>query len=630
MKKNIIYLLLTAYVILGCERIHDDIKNGANGPVPEFYISLDIQTKNTNDGIRTFWAFDDKINVFHAESGTENFVNDGAFEYVSENSFKGILSENLSSEKSYDWYVAYPYDSLMTSPKLMKINIPVEQLQSEDGSMEHLKGGLCPLVGTTKNLSSGSPVSIRMNHLVTIMQIKVTNYEANICELQTVSFRADENPDGLAFHQNENVSLSGTDTQIISGEFLVDFTGSTIHYIQNGSTCSSRPVVRLNSAKSLSLNESATVFLVCLPFHVNNATPITIGMNNVSGGITQRIYGRNVSCKAGEICSIKQGSRLAPPFKNGINFYHGKKNADGTYTYEENWWRCDLPADFQLSGEFDFADLFTTCNTGDAYFTLIGSDNQNDKVQNNYQQLSACLVTADNGKSRIWRRNARWETNFNVDYNDKSGIFVASYAGYGVGSGEWNIFYRVNDPFSALIDGEYLQYAAINGGALWGNNFDAPCAAYGTITAGSEIDICPFWNARPGAFGDHAANLNLFLNGWIGFSLKSSDGKELIVNDGHIHLTEYAERYCQFSSGIKWIPGWFKYWNGTSYEETAWDGGAGAANYGISITDDGKLVTSSNYTGVGFQLAPSMTFQYDYGYAQHIGAKYLPFIVCNI
>ena len=82
----------------------------------EFTLHL-VQTKTVNDGFGTEWVKGDKVNVFHAEAGTVNFISDGAFEYEEDNTFKGVVSEDaIVDGKAYDWYVLYPYDENMVSP----------------------------------------------------------------------------------------------------------------------------------------------------------------------------------------------------------------------------------------------------------------------------------------------------------------------------------------------------------------------------------------------------------------------------------------------------------------------------------------------------------------------------------
>jgi hypothetical protein len=68
----------------------------------EFTLHL-VQTKTANDGYGTEWVKGDKVNVFHAEAGTDNFISDGAFEYAEGNFFKGHVSEDTIIEgKKYD------------------------------------------------------------------------------------------------------------------------------------------------------------------------------------------------------------------------------------------------------------------------------------------------------------------------------------------------------------------------------------------------------------------------------------------------------------------------------------------------------------------------------------------------
>ena len=59
----------------------------------EFTLRL-LQTKTVNDGYSTRWVKGDKVNVFHAEAGTDNFISDGAFEYAEDDSFRGVVSED--------------------------------------------------------------------------------------------------------------------------------------------------------------------------------------------------------------------------------------------------------------------------------------------------------------------------------------------------------------------------------------------------------------------------------------------------------------------------------------------------------------------------------------------------------
>ncbi len=619
--------------LVSCAKENEMLSGSQSGS--EFCLRL-VQTKTEVDGNVLKWVEGDRVNLFHAEAGTENFVSDGPFEYTGDNTFKGFIRESsIVNGKEYDWYVLYPYDENMASPKAAPIHITPDQYQSEDGSIAHLAGANCPLAGKATAVAANSSITVNMKHLTTVLKIKVTNYEQNPMNLELVSFRADG-----ATHVDEDVNIINGDLPTITGSFEVDITGNKFVYnhVNKGmGSGSSRPLLHLQTPKTLGLNESATVYLATIPFHIPNASTLTVGMNNNSGGVKLGIYGKAISFKAGQMCSLRQGSRPTPPFKDGINFYHGKKNDDGTYEFQDGWWRCDLPIDFQFSGEFNFADLFYSFNTGDAAFSLHAVGNQNDKAGNNgtAEGNEKCDELASCCQGYRWVRNKRFNHNFNVSYSDKSGLFFHCYAGYNVGT--WEIWFRLEDPFEGLIgnvSGDWMLETTptINGATLWGDKFFAPTAVYGAVTPGTEINICSFYNGNPGSWDQ--SQFDLFYPNWRNASVTAANGEVILLNDGqNLVLSEYAKKFCKQSSGLTWLPAWYRGYDpsvGEYTEEAAWDGGAKAATHGLSITPDGRLVVSSDYDGFGFRFAPSLYFEYDYGYAQHVGTKYLPFIVGNI
>lgn len=446
------FALCALFAMSACKMVELDDPKTEETPAPEvpptpefpYEIRLMPPTKTANEGLSTIWVDGDKVNVFHAEAGTTNYINDGAFTFSTADRFTGSLKSDIEEGKTYDWYVSYPYDPAMVSPKYMRVNIPSVQTQLADGDMSHLCEDLCPLAGKVLSIPADQNPSVMMSHLVTVMKIKVTNYEAEACELKTVSFN---------HHTNDHVST------ILTGVHYLDMTGEAMELIRaeemdasditlpgwednSDLTKSSfdegdatRPYITLKYPKVLKLNESATVYIVCRPFTISNATLLCVGMNNTTGGVSQAIYGKNPVCKAGSINGIKQGSRLAPPFKSSVNFYHGKKNADGTYTIDhEGWWRCELPKGFDLQGSFNFKDLFTTTNS-DAKFTFIDKPNQNATVQSMYDAFASCLDES----TGQWNGNEDLDVNLHFPENDRSGIFVNSAAGYNVGS--WAVMY---------------------------------------------------------------------------------------------------------------------------------------------------------------------------------------------
>lgn len=472
--KRLFYLwavLATVLAITNCQK--EELTNGEHGEnaslADKYIIHLSTPTKTANNGLSTVWVKGDKVNVFHAVAGTDDYVNDGAFEYSSGDAFSGSLGEPLEKGEAYDWYIAYPYREKMETPKSMSVSITRAQVQSEDGNMGHLCNSLCPLFGKVKGISADQEVKLTMEHLVTVMKIKVTNYEADPCLLETVSFS----------HHDASNNFTP-----LCGNYLVDLTAETQEFVQNESSFNadisdwkendaftkaqiqddhSSPYVRLENPKTLNLNESATVYLACKPFKITTAeTFLRIGMNTPSDGVSIRIC-KEVNFKAGAINGVKQGSHLAPPLKDAAKFYYGMKKADGSYEIiDENWWRCDLPEGFDLNGEFDFKDLFTTLNV-DASFTLIDAPNQNATVQYYFNDFKACL----NG--------SKWNgTALNPDLNlsspglDKSGVFISVVAGHQVG--HFNIFFRnpSTEPDEPVVDMTSDMYDSYQGLVMCG------------------------------------------------------------------------------------------------------------------------------------------------------------------
>ena len=652
MKKYITLMSMVAALFSLTSCLDEQLGEPQGGNVDagvEFTITLNPATRTVNNGLSTNWVEGDKVNVFHAVSGSKDYVNDGAFEFDSGSSFTGRLAESLKSDETYDWYVSYPYNESMESPEAMIINIPADQYQSEDGSMAHLAGDLCPLAGTAKSIVA-SPVNsvvISMKRLVTVMKIKVTNYEANPMDLSLVSFMANG-----CTHENETVNLmAGAHAQTITGTYEVDFTSSKVIYnhVDKGmGSGSPRPLIHLNTPKTIGLNESATMYLAAIPFYIPNATSLTIGMNNNSGGVEMAIYGKNVPCKAGEISSVKQGSRPAPPFVDGINFYHGQKNADGSYTFQDGWWRCDLPADFQFSGEFDFANLFYTCNTGDAKISMLDAGNQNDRGGNGnatrFNELSACC------QGFKWVANRRWDNNFNVNYGDKAGLFLNCYAGYRVGS--WLIWFRIQDPFKDKFEASNgvnrLKNESIDFNYLTGNEHEMVRIAYvtGGYNIARDIHINTQYNTATNDYS--GGKLATFKTPWmVEDQLVSSDGRVLIKNnlvDNSFGLTEEAAKYCKQSKGLYWIPAAYTEFksatNSGEYEKRAdpesreqeANLAAELKAFGITMTDNGHIILDDTYnTSKSFCITPRIKFEYDYGTIVYTyGSRYLPGLCLNI
>ena len=110
MRNKLIHIFLIAFVLGSCEQIENP---GINDKVEsnDFCVYLsDIATKTANDGMSTRWVEGDAINLFHAITGANDYINDNSFicDNVAANKFSGTLAEELNANSNYDWYAFYP------------------------------------------------------------------------------------------------------------------------------------------------------------------------------------------------------------------------------------------------------------------------------------------------------------------------------------------------------------------------------------------------------------------------------------------------------------------------------------------------------------------------------------------
>ena len=127
MKKSMLTLGLVAacaFALTGCVKEIEPCTPAAEAAVSEavpfeLVAGFDATKTTIDDNFKVAWAEDDAINVFHAVAGTKDYINDGKFT-VKEAGFKGVfageLAQALDAEKSYDWYIVYPYSEDFESP----------------------------------------------------------------------------------------------------------------------------------------------------------------------------------------------------------------------------------------------------------------------------------------------------------------------------------------------------------------------------------------------------------------------------------------------------------------------------------------------------------------------------------
>lgn len=273
------------------EKIEGPIAPATPAGIP-FEISADISTKTTNDGLATQWAEGDAINLFHAVAGTTDYVSDNDFKLdaTREVVFTGNLTGTLGASKSYDWYAIYPYNKALTTPannattdKYFYVGgrSDTPAVQNGNNSTSHLVERYAPLWGKVANVPSNEKPSMIMQHLASVVKVKVTNTTEKPLTVNSVAF---------------------TSTEPIVGQFYIDVTGTAVEYttatgLYNSSTAS----LTVNGAAPLANGESAVYYIPIKPHAVASGEILKISVNGYEKPLT---LPKDVTFTAGKIKTL--------------------------------------------------------------------------------------------------------------------------------------------------------------------------------------------------------------------------------------------------------------------------------------------------------------------------------------
>lgn len=273
------------------EKIEGPIAPATPAGIP-FEISADISTKTTNDGLATKWATGDAINLFHAEAGTAGYVSDGEFKLDATRVgvFTGNLSSALDPSKSYDWYAIYPYNKNVTTPANNATTAKwcyvggrsdTPAVQNGNNSKSHLVEHYAPLWGKAEKVASNEKPSMIMQHLASVVAVKVTNTTEKPLTVNSVSF---------------------TSTEPIVGQFYIDVTGTAVEYTTaEGLFNSSTASLTVNGAAPLANGESAVYYIPIKPHTVKLGSTLKISVNGYEKPLT---LPKEVTFTAGKIKTL--------------------------------------------------------------------------------------------------------------------------------------------------------------------------------------------------------------------------------------------------------------------------------------------------------------------------------------
>lgn len=238
MKKNIIALGLIVAATFALTNCTKEIENPADGQesagIPFEITASTVETKTTNDGFNTAWKAGDKMSVFHAEAGQTALGANDQFAISAEDMeskvFKGTLSTALEAGKSYDWHAFYPYNDKFAAAKLDAGIIgytnygatcnsgAVSTGLKQDGndSMNHLAGDKFPMYGTVSGLAADASVSVDMKHLMSVIELEVTNNASEAVTVTEVLFSAPVHIVGSFYYDTVNDEYEVSDENYCS------------------------------------------------------------------------------------------------------------------------------------------------------------------------------------------------------------------------------------------------------------------------------------------------------------------------------------------------------------------------------------------------------------------------------
>lgn len=171
-------MLAATFTLTNCAQEIDNPNDVPSAGIPFEIVATSAETKTANTDATVNWVAGDALNIFHAEAGSNEYINDESFTVTAEDlasgRFTGELTEALTAG-SYNWYAFYPYTSYIQTPaNTSKGYTPVgseageQQTQNGYDNMNHIAGENYPLYGVATGVASDDKPSIEMKHAYTV------------------------------------------------------------------------------------------------------------------------------------------------------------------------------------------------------------------------------------------------------------------------------------------------------------------------------------------------------------------------------------------------------------------------------------------------------------------------------
>lgn len=292
MKRRIFSLglmLAATFTLTNCiKEVNQPVDVPSAGIPFEIVASASEDTKTENDGMKTRWTAGDAINLFHSVNGSDEYVSDNSFTIaegnLAEGRFTGELGGALDGSKSYDWYAFYPYSSYISTPAntaggYSYIGRSDGLIQDGYDNMKSLKNTVCPLYGIAENVPASELPSVKMNHLTSVVRIRVTNASGSPVAFTNASFTAPED---------------------IVGQYYIDFSTDQLVFTATENVKNTAQL-EVNNATELANDGVADLYLAVKPFTAETGEEIVITVNGYSKTIKMT---KDVTFTAGKIKTV--------------------------------------------------------------------------------------------------------------------------------------------------------------------------------------------------------------------------------------------------------------------------------------------------------------------------------------
>lgn len=281
MKTNIFLASLVAAtcMLVSCNKeIETPVSLGPDIPFVVYLQDNDL-TRTINDGYSTKWVEGDKLNVWHAVTGSTSYVMDNMFTVDDINGeCSGTLREELDATSNYDWYACYPYDYNISSPSneigWFFVGGKYADPQSGNNNMTHLAGKAAfPLVGWASNVPANEYPTFRMRNVASVMAFHITN------------------------NQNQDIIVNSIDViapDSVQGQVAVDFTTADVVSIISGGTKFTQMTV--SDGTPIKTGEKGIFYMGVLPFTAEAGTELVVYVNvTIDGKTVKQKFVKNMT-----------------------------------------------------------------------------------------------------------------------------------------------------------------------------------------------------------------------------------------------------------------------------------------------------------------------------------------------